>query len=113
MKRIEAVVRTDRVAPVVEALRNEGVPRMTVSHVHALGSGVDPEHYKLSFEDGAAYTEKAKILVVCPSDAVDRVVEAIRREGRTGHRGDGVVFVSDVERVVKIRTGAEDALALM
>ena len=113
MKRIEAIVRTERAAAVVAALREEGVPRMTLSHVHALGSGVDPEHYRLSFEEGAAYTEKAKILLVCPAEQVDRVVEAIQREGRTGHRGDGVVFVSDVERVVKIRTGAVDALALV
>lgn len=113
MKRIEAIVRTERTDAVVAALRQEGVPRMTLSHVHALGSGVDPEHYRLSFEEGAAYTEKAKILLVCPADHVDRVVEAIQREGRTGHRGDGVVFVSDVERIIKIRTGDEDALALM
>ncbi len=113
MKRIEAIVRVERVAPVVAALREAGVPRLTVSHVHALGSGVDPEDYRLSFEDEAAYTEKAKILLVCPAERVDRVVEVVRRDGRTGHRGDGVVFVSDVERVVKIRTGVEDALALM
>lgn len=113
MKRIEAIVRTERVAPIVAALREAGIPRVTVGHVHALGSGVDPEHYRLSFEDGAAYTEKAKILLVCPAEAVDRVLETIRREGRTGHRGDGVVFVSAVDRVVKIRTDAEDSLALM
>lgn len=113
MKRIEAIVRIERVAPTVAALREAGIPRVTVSHVHALGSGVDPEHYRLSFEEGGAYTEKAKILLVCPAETVDRAVEAIRTEGRTGHRGDGVVFVSDVERVVKIRTGAEDSLALM
>lgn len=112
MKRIEAIVRTERVGAVVAALREAGIPRLTVSHVHAIGSGIDPEHYRLSFEEGAAYTEKAKILLVCPADAVGSAVEAIREEGRTGHRGDGVVFVSEVERVVKIRTGAEDALAL-
>lgn len=113
MKRIEAIVRTERVGAVVAALREAGIPRLTVSHVHALGSGIDPEHYRLSFEEGGAYTEKAQMLLVCPAKVVDRAVEAIQREGRTGHRGDGVVFVSDVERIVKIRTGAENALALM
>ncbi|HUP19700.1 MAG TPA: P-II family nitrogen regulator [Gemmatimonadota bacterium] len=112
MKRVEAIVRKERVASVVEALRQAGIPRLTVSHVHALGSGVDPEDYRLSFEEGGAYTEKAKILLVCPESAVERVVEAVRREGRTGHRGDGVIFVTPVERAVKIRTGAEDAPAL-
>lgn len=113
MTRIEAIVRTERVASVVAALRETGIPRLTLSHVHALGSGVDPEHYRLSFEEGGPYTEKAKILLVCPTDQVDRVIDAIRREGRTGHHGDGVVFVSAVERVIKIRTGAEDTLALV
>lgn len=112
MKRIEAIVRTERVEDVVAALRAEGVPRLTVSHVHALGSGVDPEHYRLSFEEGAAYTEKAKILLVCPDERADALIESIRREARTGHRGDGVVFVSEIERACKIRTGAENALAL-
>lgn len=113
MKKVEAILRLERLEPVVEAVRRAGVPRLTVSHVHALGSGVDPEHYRLSFEEGGAYTEKAQILLVCPEDAVERVVEAIRREGRTGHRGDGVIFVSAVERAVKIRTGAEDTKALV
>jgi nitrogen regulatory protein P-II 1 len=113
MKRIEAIVRTERVGAVVAALRRAGVARLIVSHVHALGYGVDPEHYRLSFEEGAAYSEKAKVLVVCGQEKVDTVLDAIRREGRTGHRGDGIVFVSDVERAVKIRTGAEDALALV
>jgi nitrogen regulatory protein P-II 1 len=43
---------------------------------------------------------------------VDRLVRIVCECARTGHRGDGVIFVSDVDRVVKIRTGAEDALAL-
>lgn len=113
MKRIEAIVRTERVASVVAALREAGVPRLTVSHVHALGSGMDPEHYRLSFEEGQAYTEMAKVLLVSPNDQVDDVVTVIQGKGRTGHRGDGVLFVSDVERIIKIRTGDEDALALM
>lgn len=60
MKRIDAIVRTERVSAVVAALRKAGVVRLTVSHVHTLGYGVDPEDYRLSFEEGAAYSEKAK-----------------------------------------------------
>jgi nitrogen regulatory protein PII len=47
MKRLEAIIRTERVDQVVAALRKAGVPRLTVVHVHALGSGVDPEDYRL------------------------------------------------------------------
>jgi nitrogen regulatory protein PII len=113
MKEIKVICRKERVADLVAALRAAGVPRLTVSHVHALGSGVDPEHYSLSFEDGAAYTGKAKIELVCKARDVSRLLEVVRTNGRSGHRGDGVIFVTPIEQVVKIRTGDEDALALL
>jgi nitrogen regulatory protein PII len=113
VKLLKIIMRLERVDRVVRELRNAGVPRLTVSHVHSLGTGVDPEHYRLSSEDGGAYTEKAKIEVVCKADDVPRLVEVVREHAGTGRRGDGVIFVSDVERVVKIRTGEENALALL
>lgn len=113
MKEIKAIVRKERLQDVVTALRNEGVPRLTILHVHSLGSGVDPEHYRMSFEEGGAFTEKARIELVCRATDVDRLIAAIRREARTGHRGDGVIFVTHVDRAVKIRTGDEDVLALL
>lgn len=54
MQEIKAFLRRERAQSVVAALRNAGVPRLTLSHVHSLGSGVDPEHYRLSFEEGGA-----------------------------------------------------------
>lgn len=113
MKEIKAIVRKERVQDVVGALRSAGVPRLTLCHVHSIGSGVDPEDYRMSFEEGAAYTEKTKIEVVCREHDVQRLVEVIRENARTDHRGDGVIFVSDVERTIKIRTGDENALALL
>ncbi len=95
------------------ALRKAGVPRLTVLHVHVMGSGVDPEDYRLSLEAGGAYTEKAKLEFVCRSEDVARLVELICQEGRTGHRGDGHIAIVDVERCVKIRTGDENELALL
>ncbi len=112
MKLVKAIVRTERVEHVVTGLRKAGIPRLTISHVHSLGSGVDPEHYRLSFEAGAAYTEKAKIEFVCRSEDAARLVEVICKEARTGHRGDGIISVLNVERCVKIRTGDENYLAL-
>ncbi len=113
MKKLQAIIRTERVEQVVTALRKAGVPRLTVQHVHAMGGGVDPEHYRLSFEAGGAYTEKAKLEFVCRPDDVDGLVELICREARTGHRGDGFIAVMDVERCVKIRTAEENELALL
>jgi len=113
MKELKVICRKERVEDVVAALRAAGVPRLTVSHVHSLGSGVDPEHYRMSFEEGAAHTEKAKIELVCRSADVPQLLDAIRQYGCTGQRGDGVIFVTEIERVVKIRTGDENALALL
>ncbi len=113
MKLLKAIVRPERVENVVAGLRQAGVPRLTISHVQAIGSGVDPEHYRLSLETGAAYTEKVKIELLCQSDAVGTLIELICNEARTGHRGDGIVAVLDVERCVKVRTGEESELALL
>lgn len=113
MKELKVICRKERLEDVVAALRAAGVPRMTVSHVHSLGSGVDPEHYRLSLEEGAPYTEKAKIELVCRAEDAPRFVDIVRETGRTGQRGDGVIFVTEIEQVVKIRTGDENALALL
>jgi len=113
MKELKVICRKERVEGVVAALRAAGVPRLTVSHVHSLGSGVDPEHYRLSLEEGAPYTEKAKLELVCRAEDVARFADIVRENGRTGQRGDGVIFVTEIEQVVKIRTGDEDALALL
>lgn len=111
MKLLRIICRDDRVDAVVRALRTAGAPRLFIDHVHSIGSGVDPEHYR--FGDGGAYTRKAKIEVVCRADDLAELVRAVREHARTGNRGDGVILVSDVERVVKIRTGDEDLAALL
>lgn len=113
MKEIKAVVRTDRVQAVVKALEGSGVARLLVCHVHSLGAGVDPEDFRVSFEEGTTYTEKSKVEVVCGDDVVDDLVETIAAAARTGHPGDGIVIVSDVVRVTKVRTGEDGALALV
>lgn len=113
MTELKVICRTERVEAAIAALRAAGVPRLTVSHVHALGSGVDPERYRLSFEEGGAYTEKAKIELVCKDEVAPRLIDVVRSACSTGQRGDGVVFVTGVERVVKIRTGAENEVALL
>lgn len=113
MKEIKAIVRTERVQAVVKALDKAGVARLLICHVHSLGAGVDPEDFRVSFEEGATYTEKSKVEVICGDDAVNDIVEVIINTARTGHPGDGIVIVSDVERVTRVRTGDEGALALV
>ncbi|MFO7892821.1 MAG: P-II family nitrogen regulator [Longimicrobiales bacterium] len=113
MKEIKAIVRTDRVQAVVKALDQAGVARLLICHVHSLGAGVDPEDFRVSFEEGATYTEKCKVEVVCADDAADDILDVIADAARTGQPGDGIIIVSDVERVTTVRTGDEGALALV
>lgn len=113
MKEIKAIVRTERVQAVVKALENAGVARLLICHVHSIGAGVDPEDFRVSFEEGTTYTEKCKVEVVCEDDLVGVVVGAIAAAAKTGHPGDGIVIVSPVERVTNVRTGDDGALALV
>lgn len=113
MKDVKAIVRTECVADLIQALKDQGVLRIYVTHVHAFGAGVDPRDLHPSMDEGEAYTEKAKVEFVCPSDEVDALVERIRDRGCTGHRGDGLVVVSDVTDVVSVRTGERDGIALL
>lgn len=112
MKEIKVYLRKSRVDAVVHTLREAGITHMTVTHVHTLGSLADPEKVRISFESGTTYTEHAKLEFVCPESDVDRLVPVIQATARTGEPGDGVVFVSPVDRALKILTGAEGHAAL-
>lgn len=113
LKEMKTIVRPETVADIVEALKDAGVPRIWVSHVHSIGTGVDPEDFRLSFEDGGSYMKKARIEFLAEESEVERLTEIIRDCGGTGHRGDGVVVITDVASVVNVRTGDEDKLALL
>lgn len=112
MKEIKAYIRPERVEEVVRALQDADVPHLTVTHVRSLGSGVDPEHMRISLETGGWYTEKVKLEFVCAEPDVDGLIAAMVHAARTGEPGDGVVFVHPVDRAVKIRTGIEGRLAV-
>ena len=113
MKDVKAIVRTECVADLLKALKNSDVPRFYLSRIHAVGSGVDPEDFKLSLDEGSVYTEKTKVEFVCSADRADELVDVVREWARTGHRGDGVVIVSNVTDVINVRTGDHDRIALL
>lgn len=113
LREIKTILRTEAVARLLEALQEAGVTRFWVSHVHSVGAGVDPEDFRISFEDGATYTKKAKVEFVAEASMVEALIEVIRQHGGTGHRGDGVVVVTDVAHVINVRTGDRDRLALL
>src|SRR5271163_2167868 len=112
MKKIEAIIKPFKLDEVKEALHEVGLQGITV--VEAKGFGRQKGHTELY--RGAEYVvdflPKVKIEVVCEDDVVERAVEAIMNAARTGRIGDGKIFVTNVEEVVRIRTGerGEDAI---
>jgi nitrogen regulatory protein P-II 1 len=112
MKKIEAIIKPFKLDEVKEALHEVGLQGITV--VEAKGFGRQKGHTELY--RGAEYVvdflPKVKIEVVCDDADVERAVEAIINSARTGRIGDGKIFVSSVEDVIRIRTGerGEDAV---
>ncbi|MDW7709004.1 MAG: P-II family nitrogen regulator [Deferrisomatales bacterium] len=112
MKKIEAVIKPFRLDDVKDALKEVGVQGMTAVEVKGFGRQKGhTEHYR-----GAEYTvdfvPKVKVEVVVTDDLAVRTVDAIERAARTGKIGDGKIFVSPVEEVIRIRTGERGEEAL-
>ncbi len=105
MKKIEAIIKPFKLDEVKEALQEAGLQGITVTE--AKGFGRQKGHTELY--RGAEYVvdflPKVKIEVVVGDDGVDAAVEAIRNAAQTGRIGDGKIFVSPVEQVIRIRTG--------
>ncbi len=105
MKKIEAIIKPFKLDEVKEALHEVGLQGITV--VEAKGFGRQKGHTELY--RGAEYVvdflPKVKIEVVCEDDVVERAVDAIVAAARTGRIGDGKIFVTSVEEVIRSRTG--------
>lgn len=97
---------------VIACLKNSGVPRLTVTRVHAIGAGVDPDSARLSLDEGSAYADKAMVQFVCAKERGEMFAELIARAGRTGRGGDGIVSLHPVIDVTKVRTGKAGLAAL-
>ncbi|AEA46711.1 P-II family nitrogen regulator [Archaeoglobus veneficus] len=107
MKKIEAVVRPERLEYVKVALEEKGIAGMTVTEVRGRGR---QKGMKIQFRGREMEVDllpKVKIEVVVSDEAVDAAIEAIVSAARTGKVGDGKIFVIPVERVVRVRTGEE------
>lgn len=112
MKEIKAYIKTIRLEKVIQALERAGVPGITVVEVHPVGYGFDINYFSSARESIKRYFEIAKIELVVGDREVDRLIEIIQHESHTGYKGDGMVFVTPVEKAVKIRTGTEGEAAL-
>lgn len=105
MKEIKAYIRPQKSDAVVHALDDAGFHAMTVIPVQAMGALSDPEHWNLGSPLMKRCSSVYKLELVCQDEDVDRALHLISELGRSGHPGDGAVFVSDVLHCVKIRTG--------
>ena len=105
MKKIEAIIKPFKLDEVKEALQEVGVQGITVTE--AKGFGRQKGHTELY--RGAEYVvdflPKVKIEVVLPDEFVERAVDAIQKAARTGRIGDGKIFITTIEEVIRIRTG--------
>lgn len=112
MKAIRAIIKPYKLDDVKDALLQLGVTGLTVTEVR--GHGRQKGHTELyrGAEYSVDFVPKTEVTVVIPADQVDAVVGAIRDAANSGKIGDGKIFVSDVERVIRIRTGEEDIEAL-
>ena len=112
MKMVEAIVKPFKLDEVKEGLMKVGIQGMTVEEVR--GFGRQKGHTELY--RGAEYTvdflPKVKIQILVPDDRAGKVVDIVTDAARTGKIGDGKIFVSTVEEVIRIRTGekGEDAI---
>jgi nitrogen regulatory protein P-II 1 len=112
MKKVEAIIRPFKLEDVKIALVNAGIVGMTVSEVRGFGRQKGQvERYRGS-EFTVEFLQKLKLEIVVDDDRVDTVVGAIQDAARTGEIGDGKIFVSSIDSVIRIRTGDRDSGAI-
>jgi len=112
MKKIEAVVKPFKLDEVREALSEIGVTGLTVTEVKGFGRQKGHTELYRGAEYVVDFLPKVKVEVVVPDKLADQAIEAIVKAARTGKIGDGKIFVTSVEQVIRIRTGETDEAAV-
>ena len=112
MKKVEAIIRPFKLDEVKIALVNAGIVGMTVSEVRGFGRQKgQTERYRGS-EYTVEFLQKLKVEIVVEDAQVDMVLDKIISAARTGEIGDGKIFISSVEQIVRIRTGEKNTEAV-
>ncbi len=112
MKKIEAIIRPERLEEVVEALERAGYPGIMITEIegHGLQKGVRQQWRGEEFQ--VNFLPKVKVEIVANEKEVDSIVDAIIRSASTGGVGDGKIFVSNVDEAIRIRTKERGVKAL-
>jgi len=108
MKKIEAVIKPFKMDDVREALSEIGVSGMTVTEVKGFGRQKGHTELYRGAEYNVDFLPKVKIELIVTNEQVERCIEVIMNTAQTGKIGDGKIFICDVERVIRIRTGEEN-----
>jgi len=112
MRKIEAIIKPFKLDEVKEALHAIGIQGMTVTEVKGFGRQKGHTELYRGAEYVVDFLPKVKIDVAVKTDLLERAIEAIEKAANTGKIGDGKIFVFDLEKVIRIRTGETDADAL-
>ena len=112
MKKIEAIFKPFKLDEVREALSEIGVSGLTVTEVKGFGRQKGRTELYRGAEYVVDFLPKVKVEVVVPNKLLEGAIDAIIKSARTGKIGDGKIFVSSVEQVIRIRTGETDEAAI-
>ncbi len=112
MKKVDAIIKPFKLDDVREALSAAGITGMTATEVKGFGRQKGHTELYRGAEYVVDFLPKVKIEIVINDAKLDVCIEAITGAARTGKIGDGKIFVTEVERVIRIRTGEEDEAAV-
>ena len=112
MKKIEAMIKPFKLDDVRESLSDIGISGMTITEVRGFGRQKGHTELYRGSEYMVDFLPKVKLEVVVPDELVDQCIEAIIETAQTGKIGDGKIFVYNVERAIRIRTGEENEDAI-
>lgn len=113
MKEIKAYIRHEKAEDVVRALEEAGATWITAIKVDEMGAGADLKEAEYSIEYSEKVCPLRKIEVVCSDEDVGRLVEVLREKAWTSREGDGIILVSDLQYVTRIRMGESGEKALI
>ena len=112
MKKLDAVIKPFKLDDVKDALHGIGIQGLTVTEVKGFGRQKGHTELYRGAEYVVDFLPKVKIELILEDDLVERAIEAIQKAAFTGRIGDGKIFISPVEDVIRIRTGERGATAI-
>ncbi len=112
MKLVTAIVKPHKLDEVKDALQEQGIQGLTVSEVRGYGRQRGHTEIYRGAEYTVEFVPKVKLEILVDDGQVDEVIQAVIKRAQTGQVGDGKVFVTDVDRIVRVRTGEENVEAI-